>query len=237
MYTFWEKRSKGRAYEVHWRSICHVLEDEHLHEGALLSGTWKGKPFRAYATSYIAGQYAGSVSEYSVTMPAEHLGPAWTAERDDRSTASRNPHRWTVRANAWSAEARLVEAGLLTVIEEAEQRAVHLDPSVRLLFRPRMTEVTYEDEGDEPPRAEDLIVHLDLVRRAVDVHEAMASSKGHPKGGTRLRTDDPPLWLLSLWFPAALGGAVASDQWPWSLALLPLALAAPHLWRRRIRRA
>ena len=145
----------------------------------MLRGTWKGKPFRAYATTYIAGQYAGTVSEYSVTMPAEHSGPAWRAERDDTTTAPRGRHRWTVKGDTWSAQERLVEAGLLTAIDDAERRAVHLGPGIRLSFRPRLTEVTYEDESGEPPCAEDLVVHLDLVRRAVDVHAAMVSDKDH----------------------------------------------------------
>ena len=96
LYTLRERRSQGKAYEAHWRTICHVLDEEHIHEGAMLRGTWKGMPFRAYATAYIAGQYAGTVSEYSVTIPAAHSGPEWHAERTYDRTGSRGSHLWTI---------------------------------------------------------------------------------------------------------------------------------------------
>lgn len=237
LYTVRERRTRGRAYEARWRSICHVLDVEHSHEGAMLRGTWKGKPFRAYATAFIAGQYAGTVSEYSVAMPVEHSAPAWKAERADGSTAFGGTHLWTVRGDVWSAEERLVEAGLLTAIQEAERSAVHFGPSTRLSFRPRMTEVTYEDASGEPPCAEDLVVHLDLLRRAVDVHAAIVSYTGQPEGGPRLRIEDPPLWLAGLWLPAAFVVPVVGSRWPWAFALFPVALAAPYLWRLQLPRA
>ena len=86
----------------------------------------------------------------------------------------------------------------------------------------------------EPPCAEDLVVHLDLVRRAVDVHAAMVSYKGHPEGRPRLRMEDPPLWLASLWLAAAFVGAVVGSRWPRILALFPV---APYLWRLQRPRA
>lgn len=51
-------------------------------------------------------------------------------------------------------------------------------------------------------------MHLDLVRRAIEVHTAaMASMHANSVGRPRLRMGDPPLWLLTLWLPASLVGA------------------------------
>jgi len=45
----------------------------------------------------------------------------------------------------------------------------------------KTTEVAYEEDSGEPPCAADFVVHLDLVRRAVDVHvAAMARGTTHP---------------------------------------------------------
>lgn len=237
LYTLWEKRSQGRAFEAHWRRICHVLDEEHSHEGAMLRGTWKGMPFRAYATAYIAGQYAGTVSEYSVTIPAALSGPEWHAERAYDRSGSRGSHLWTVRADARNAEECLREAGLLTAIEDAEQRTMHFRPGSRLLFRSSTTQVAYEDASGEPPCANDLVVHLDLAWRANEVHTAaMLAMDAYSVARPRLRMGDPPLWLLTLWLPASLVGATVGGSWPWAYALLPVTLAAPYLWRVRIRR-
>jgi len=66
------------------------------------------------------------VLDYSVSMPADEQGPAWTAKR--AGTMSRGWQLWKVRSNVSGAEKRLVEAGLLDAIDEAEHRAVHLRP-------------------------------------------------------------------------------------------------------------
>ena len=189
LFTLWETRSRDRAYETAWQRICHVLDGEHSHEGIVLRGTWKGRPFEALANAYMPGPNTGMVLDYRLSMPADHEGPTWKAER--AATLSRGSHLWTVRSDLWSAEERLVEAGLLDAIEEAEQRAVHFRRDIRLSFRPKTGEVAYEDRSGEPPCAADLVVHLDLVRRAVDVHvAAMASRNRHHEGGAP-RIDSP----------------------------------------------
>jgi hypothetical protein len=178
LFTVWEKRSRHRRYERAWQKICHVLDVEHSHEGVVLRGTWKGRPFEALANAYMPGPNTGMVLDYSLSMPADQEGSAWTAKR--AATMSRGSHLWKVRSNVSGAEKRLVEAGLLDAIEEAEHRAVHVRPDIRLSFRPKTSEVAYEDDSGEPPCAADLVVQLDLVRRAVDVHvAAMASRNGH----------------------------------------------------------
>ncbi len=53
----WETRRRGRVYEARWRSICHVLGEDHDHEGTVLTGRWKGKPFRAGATAFSVHRY------------------------------------------------------------------------------------------------------------------------------------------------------------------------------------
>ena len=128
-----------------------------------------------------AGPNTGWVLDYSLSMPGEQEGPTWKAER--AASLSRGSDLWTVRSDVWSAEERLVDAGLLDAIEEAEQHAVHFRPGIRLSFRPKTTEVAYEDRSGEPPWAADLVVHLDLVRRAVDVHVAAMVREGQDEGG------------------------------------------------------
>lgn len=190
LFTLWEKRSRDRGYETAWQSICHVLDGEHSHEGIVLRGTWKGRPFEAMANAYMPGPNTGMVLDYRVAMPADQEGPPWEAGR--ASTLSRGSHLWTVRSDAWRAEERLAEAGLLDAIEEAEQRAVHFRRDIRLAFRPKTGDVSYEDHSGEPPCAADLVVHLDLVRRAVDAHvAAMAARNGHDEGGSP-RIESPP---------------------------------------------
>jgi len=227
----WERRSSNRAFDGCWRTVCHVLE-EHTHQGTVLRGTWKGRPFRAYATSYSLGQYGGTVARYGLAMPVEREGPAWEAERAS-GPASRGRHLWTVRSDVRSAEEALVEAGLLMAIDQAEQRSVHLRPDTRLRFLPGTSEVIYEDHSGEPPCAEDLVVHLDLVRQALDVHDAMVARTGISGAGRSRPVDDPPLWVAALWFPAGLVSLMTLDRWPWTFAFLPASLAAPFLWRLR----
>ncbi len=165
--TLWEKRSRDRAYESAWKSICHALDGEHSHEGIGLRGTLKGRPFEAMANAYMPGPNTGTVLNYRLSMAADPGGPPWIARRV--ATLSRGSHLWTIRSDVWSAEEWLVEAGLLDAIEEAEQRAVHFRRAIRLAFRPTTGEVAYEDHSGEPPCGADLVVHLDLVRRAVDL--------------------------------------------------------------------
>lgn len=174
VFTVWEKRSRHRAYEKGWKRICHVLDGEHSHDGVLLSGAWKGRPFEALANAYMPGPNTGMVLDYRVSMPVEQAGTAWKAER--ARTGSRGADVWTLSAGG--AEGRLVEAGLLEAIEDAERRAVHIRPDIRLSFSPKTSKVAYEDGSGEPSCAPDLVVHLDLVRRAVDAHaEAMVAER------------------------------------------------------------
>jgi hypothetical protein len=188
--TLWEKRSRDRAYETAWQRICHVLDGEHSHEGIVLRGTWKGRQFEAMANAYMPGPNTGMVLDYRLSMPANAEGPPWKAER--AATLSRGSHVWTVRSEVWSAEERLVEAGLLDAIEEAEQRAVHFRPDIRLSFRPQTAKVAYEDRSGEPPCAADLVVHLDLVRRAVDVHDAAIALRSRRYEGGPPGSISPP---------------------------------------------
>ena len=183
LFTLWEERSRHRAYEKAWQRICHVLDGEHSHEGLVLRGAWKGRPFEALANAYLPGPHTDMVSDYRVSMPAEQVGPRWEAVR--ATTLSRGSNLWTIHSDVGSAEELLVKAGLLDAIEESEQRAVHLRPDIRLSFRPKTGDVAYEDRSGEPPCAADLVVHLDLVRRAVDIHVA-AMASGPP------RIDSPP---------------------------------------------
>lgn len=182
VFSLWEKRARGRAYQDCWRRVCHVLEGDHSHEGLELTGTWKGRPFRAFANLYYGGQYVGTVREYWVSMPAEQSGPGWKAERANPSRGSRGSQLWTIRADAPNTEGRLVRAGLLAAIEESERSAVHIRFGVRLTFYRKMGEVAYQDRSGEAPCADDLVVHLDLVRRAVDVHAAAMAPVTGPEG-------------------------------------------------------
>jgi hypothetical protein len=238
LFMIWETRPRHRAYEAYWRTVCHVLDEDHRHEGPVLEGRWKGRPFRAFATTYSLGQYGGTVMAYAVTMPADHGGPAWKARRADSDNASRGSHLWTVRSDVWSVEAQLLHAGLLEAIEDAERTAVHVRQGTRLVFGPRNTALAYQDGSGQPPCAADLVVHLDLVRRAVDVHAAAMASGVHVQGGDgpHLGMDDPPTWVAGLWLPAALVAVAAGPRWLPAFALLPLGLAAPFLWRVRIGR-
>jgi hypothetical protein len=77
-----------------------------------------------------------------------------------------------LRCDGSDAEERLVEAGLLGAIHEAEQSAVHLRPGSRLSFDPATNELAYCDTSGEPPCAPDFVVQLNLVRRVVDIHIA-----------------------------------------------------------------
>ncbi len=175
LFLLWEKHARSRAYQDCWRKVCHVLEEDHSHDGLQLTGSWKGRPFRAFANLYYGGQYVGTVREYRVSMAAKESGPGWKAERANPSPGSRGSETWTIRADVPSARERLVDAGLLAAVEEAEQNAVHIRRGVRLSFHPRMAEVAYQDRSGEPPCADDLAVHLE------------------PLFGER-STSMPPLW-------------------------------------------
>ena len=106
--SLWEKRSRDKANGAAWKRVCHVLDGEHSHEGTMLTGTWKGRPFRAWANAYMPEPNTGMVQQYCVAMPAEHEGPAWKAER--AATQSRGAHLWTLQADT-GAKAGLAEAG------------------------------------------------------------------------------------------------------------------------------
>lgn len=171
--TLWESRSRGRAYDASWRTVCHVLDEDHRHEGTQLTGTWQGRPFQARATTYSLGQYGGTAMAYRLSMSTVATGPAWKAVRGAQA--------WTIRSDPGGARREQIDANLLSALEDAEQRTVHQRPCPRLGFHPRTAEVVYEDGSGEPPCPEDLVVHLDLVRRAVAVHEASSvGGSGRP---------------------------------------------------------
>jgi hypothetical protein len=215
-------RSQNRAYDAAWRRVCHVLGDDHRHCGKSVTGTWRGRPFQAFATTYSLDQNGGTVMEYRVTMPAGASGPAWAARRAGSEL-------WSVRSDLWSAEHWLIDAGLLDTLE-----VFHLPGDARLSFRPLTGDIAYEDGSGEPPCAGDLAVHLDLVRRAADVHAAAMAAHGADLAGDQWQSHvEPPLWVQGLFVPAGLVALAAGDRWIWGYLLLPLALLAPTLWRQR----
>jgi hypothetical protein len=223
-----EARSQDRAYAARWRSVCHILDGDHHHDGDSITGRWKGEPFRAYAVAFVAGQYPVEVSVYGVAMPAACSGPAWIARREDVG-------RWTLKADSLGLRDRLLAAGLLAALEDADGAIERFGPEAHLEFRPRTAEVVLEDASGEPAGAENLSLHLDLVRRAVDIHRtAMATAPVGPERRPRLRVGDPPFWLATLWLPAALAFVLLVHRSLWAAMLLPAAFAAPYVWRIRL---
>lgn len=238
----WERRSLRKEYDPQWRTVCQVLGDDHEHDGAVLKGTWEGRPFRAVAYHLSGTQYSASVEEYTVIMVSERPGPAWKLTRMYGSKCSRQQPTWKLRADRSSTEERLIDAGLLQAVQEADS---HLHNDAVLSYDPRDNNVVYKNSRGEVPSAEDFAAHLRMVRRAVDIQgvavESAAATDDESKNwsGTlrpRLRAGRPPVWVMCLWLPASIVGSTASDRWPWTFALLPLALVAPLACRIRVGR-
>jgi len=82
---------------------------------------------------------------------------------------------------------------------------------------------------------------VELVRRAAEISESLPAAAPHAREGEgpirpHLRVGTPPLLLLGSFFPAALTGLAFGESWPWTYALLPIALVAPLMWKVRIGR-
>ena len=231
--TKWERRSTDKAYGAAWEEVCHVLRDPHVHEGTVLRGTWKDRSFVASAIEFSAGQYAGTVSRYRVRMTPARSGPAWEMKAS---------HAWALHTNRLDTQARLMEAGLGRAVEEVMETVAHVRIGARLSYDPREKDVVFEDGVGHPPCPQDFAAHLELVRRAVQISEALPDEAPHPAAGEgpirpHLRAGRPPLVLLGSWLPAALAGLAFGESWPWTYVLLPMALVAPLMWRVRIGRA
>lgn len=228
--TKWEKRSKDKAYDAAWKEVCHVLADRHVHEGTMLRGTWKGRSFVSSAIEYLAGQYAGTVSHYRVTMTPARSGPAWEMKASDG---------WALRTNNLLTQQCLLDAGLGRAVEEVMETVAHVRAGARLSYDPREREVVFQDGVGLPPCPQDFAAHLELVRRTVEISETLSAQAPHTAAGPirpHLRVGSPPLLVLGSFFPAALAGLAFGENWPWTYALLPMALVAPLLWKVRIGR-
>jgi hypothetical protein len=230
--TKWEMRSKGKAYSVAWKEVCHVLADPHAHEGTMLRGTWKGRSFVASAIEYWAGEYAGTVSHYKVRMTPVRSGPAWEMKASDG---------WALRTNRLLTQQCLLNAGLGQAVEEVMETVAHVRVGARLSYDPREKDVVFQDGIGDPPCPQDFAAHLELVRRAVEISESLPVEAPHAAAGEgpirpHLRVGTPPLLLLGSFFPAALAGLAFGEHWPWTYALLPMALVAPQMWKVRIGR-
>lgn len=230
--TKWEKRSKDKAYGAAWKEVCHVLADPHVHEGTMLRGTWKDRSFVASAIEYWAGEYAGTVSRYRVGMTPARGGPAWEMKASDG---------WALRTDRLLMEQCLLDAGLGRAVEEVMETVADVRAGARLSYDPRERDVVFEDGVGLPPCPQDFAVHLELVRRAVEISETLSAQvprAGEGEGPIRphLRVGTPPLLLVGSFFPAALAGLAFGEYWPWTYALLPIALVAPLMWKVRIGR-
>lgn len=173
--SLWQKRSRDQAYGAARRNVRHVLDGEHSHDGIVLPGTWKGRTFRAWAKRLHARAEHRDGAE--LVRRAAGRAPRVGVEGRERRYPVEGRPPVDAPGRHQDQKAAFAEAGLLRAIEDAEVRAGHLRPDIRLSFRPKTSDVAYEDRSGEPSCAADLVVHLDLVRRAVDVHAAaMASS-------------------------------------------------------------
>ncbi len=108
----------------------------------------------------------------------------------------------------------------------------HVRVGARLSYDPREEDVVFEDGVGHPPCPQDFAAHLELVRRAVEISETVPVEAPHAAAGEspirpHLRVGTPPLLLLGSFFPAALAGLAFGESWPWTYALLPVALVAP----------
>lgn len=230
--TKWEKRSNFKAYGAAWKEVCHVLAEPHVHEGTVLRGTCRGRSFVASAIEYWAGEYAGTVRRYRVRMSPARPGPAWEMKASDG---------WALRTTRLVTQHCLLDAGLRRAVDEVMETVAHVRVGARLSYDPREKDVVFEDGVGHPPCPQDFAAHLELVRRAVEISETVPVEAPHAAAGEgpirpHLRVGTPPLLLLGSFFPAALTGLAIGDSWPWTYALLPVALVAPLMWKVRIGR-
>ncbi len=239
-----DRRSSASRFEADWRAVCHVLEGDHVHEGNVLKGTWRGRPFSAVADQILFPSVPFPWT-YTLWIPAERPGPAWQATLG-KLPGPGEEVRWKLRANKRSTEERLVKGGLLLALEEVARLPGGIRRDARLSYEPKVNEVSFHDNTGLVPSAAVLLAHLDLVDRAITLTgmlgsspaDEVAPSTGMPR--PYLRPNHAPLWLCGLWFPTAGGLIVMLLAWPampwWLAGLLPAACAAPHLWRVRIGR-
>lgn len=240
-----EERSLRKEYDPKWRTVCPALGGDHEHDGAVLRGIWEGRPFCAVAYRMSGTQYSASVEMYKVTMTSERRGPAWQVVRIGEGKGHRKEAAWRLRTDRSSTEKRLVDAGLLRAIEEADAPVRHLHNDFTMSYDPRDNQVVYQDSSGDVPSAEDFIAHLKLVRRLVDINSVASESAANVDDESRnasgtlrlhLRVGSPPVWTMCLWLPASFVGVTLSDSWPWTLALLSIAFIPPLAWRIRIGR-
>lgn len=229
----WERRSNSKAYGAAWKEVCHVLADPHVHEGTVLRGIWKDRSFVASAIEYWAGEYAGTVSRYRARMSPARTGPAWQMKASDG---------WAPRTDRLVTQQCLLDAGLRRAVEEVMETVAHVRVGAQLSYDPRERDVVFEDGVGHPPCPQDFAAHLELVRRAVETSESLPVEAPRAAAGEgpirpHLRVGSPPLLLLGSFFPAALAGLAFGENWPWTYALLPMALVAPLMWKVRIGRA
>jgi hypothetical protein len=142
-----------------------------------------------------------------------------------------------LRTNSVLTQQCLLDAGPGRAVEEVMETVAHVRAGARLSYDPREREVVFQDGVGLPPCPQDFAAHLELVRRAVEISETL--SVQHAAAGPirpHLRVGTPTLLLLGNFFPAALAGLAFGENWPWTYALLPMALVAPLLWKVRIGR-
>jgi len=177
---------------------------------------------------------------YSVSMSARRRRAAWRYDRLGNQFGGDAPN-WIIRTDDLRIEQHLGPE-LIPAIQEAEQTARHFRAGARLSYDPRHEKVIYEDDSGEVPCAHDFRVHLELVRRVVDIsdlfeEDGRAVAVAEPRTRVWLSVAEPPTWVYALLLPgciAALVGVEISSSW--LVSLLPLTIAAPYVWRVRIGR-
>lgn len=249
LFLVWNQRdlrSRQRRYGDAWRTVCHVLDGEHVHNGTVLAGTWRGRPVTAHADRIYLGQ-AGEHATYSVRVPANGNCPAWEAKLSKQPRPGQEAN-WKVRANARSTEERLGQAGLLVALQDMSLRPGVVRFGSRLSYDPEANQVTFEDKSGSVPSPCVLEAHLELLHRAIAICgslEASAvagASPPPPHGMPRpyLSLTEPPNLVCWLWLPTAWGLVLLASAWPsmpfWLFGLLPAACLLPFLWPVRLRR-
>lgn len=250
LFLVWNQRdlrSRDRRYGDAWRTACHVLDGEHVHNGTVLTGTWRGLPVTAHADQFYAGQYAGEIAIYVVRVPAGGPCPAWEAKLSKEPRPGQEA-RWKVRANARSTEERLGQAGLLVALHDVNLRPGAVRFGARLSYDPKANQVAFEDKTGSVPPPSVLEAHLELLHRAINICGSLGASAvagatpPHPHGMPRpyLSLTEPPNWVCLLWLPTAVGLLLLDSAWPsmpvWPYGLLPAACLLPFLWPVRVRR-
>ncbi len=249
LFLVWNQRdlrSRQRRYGDAWRTVCHVLDGEHVHNGTVLAGTWRGRPVTAHA-DWIYLVQAGEHATYSVRVPANETCPAWEAKLSKQPRPGQEA-RWKVRANARSMEERLGQAGLLVALQDVSVQTGAVRFGARLLYDPEANQVAFEDKTGSVPPPSVLEAHLELLHRAIAIcgslgAAAVAGATALPPHGMPrpyLSLTDPPNWVWWLWLPTAGGLFLLVSAWPsmpfWLFGLLPAAGLLPFLWRVRLRR-